>query len=142
MLYNWYNIRVKDLDVGKTECRYNVKYLPVYATDIIFAYAEALTKGAISELAFRSAFDKWLSSVKSGNNKYMVPYNVYKIKEDRYSHITPDGHRFLETVFEGLSCDIASIWDTSDIQSEQFYELSHIIKHDPSLHEEVRRYIS
>lgn len=133
MLYNWYQIRVKNLDVNNTECRYNVKYLPVYASDIIMAYGEAVTQGSGSEARFRSTFNKWLREVESGNNKYMVPYDIFKIQKNREEHITPDGYRFLCTVFEGISYDIEDVWRRKEIEAHGFYEIMHLYCKDKSL---------
>lgn len=133
MLYNWYQIRVKNLNVNNTECRYNVKYLPVYASDIVMAYAKAINEGSGSEVAFRSNFEKWLNSVKSGDNKYMVPYDVFKLQKNRDEYITPDGYRFLSTVFFGLSEDISSVWRVREIQNQKFYDVMTLYKNDKSL---------
>lgn len=133
MLYNWYHIRVKNLDSNKTECRYNVKYLPVYASDIVMAYAKAINDGSGAEVRFRSSFDKWLRSVESGDNKYMVPYDVFKLQKNRDNYITPDGYRFMSTVFYGLSSDIENVWRRKEIENQSLYEVMSMYKKDTSL---------
>ena len=140
MLYNWYQIRVKNLDVNNTECRYNVKYLPVYASDIIMAYGEAVSEGSGSEVRFRSTFNKWLKGVESGQNKYMVPYDVFKLQKNRDEHVTPDGYRFLSTVFEGISLDIENVWRRREIEAQSFYEVMSLYSKDKSLSESTNHF--
>ena len=117
MMTTWYDVRVRSLQPGSSQCRYNAKYLPVFLQDIVMTYGEAIEKG--KEQTFENKFYEWIDDVKKGN-KYMVPFSVYRIQKDRWSHVNKEGYRYLDRIWPCIEDAFDDIWGENAFKEQEF----------------------